>query len=234
MQTDDLLESWRLKVGGWRWLHYHSMHHYKLINGRFTYTSIALSTIAGAGGFTTAGSSDSSNDESVIGKMKFYSGYILGAINVVIGLLNSFQRFGKAAEKTELHAHAALQYAMLYRSIETELSMPIEKRKTDFLQTVLHEMDRLLAQSPQVPQKIIDLYNKEYPNIVYKPDVCNGMGTPVSRYKIPSDTMSSFFNQPNSPMRRDRTKPSFDWSRPLIKDNLIKESEGSEEPSTPV
>lgn len=195
---DELLESWRIKIGGWRWLHYHSMHHYKKINARFTYSSIALSTLAGAGGFTTAGSGGGDGaGAGVINSFRLYSGYIIGAINMILGILSSFQRFGKAAEKTELHASAALQYAMLYRSIETELSLSQERRTANFIMNVLQDMDRLLAQSPPVPQKIVDQFNQMYSHLPYKPDICNGMGSPTTKKSTPSEFVQKMF--PTSP-----------------------------------
>lgn len=169
-----LLESWKERAGGWRWLHYNAMHHYKTINSRYVYSSIVLSTLAGAGGFSTAGPSDSG--KTTMGKIQFYMGYIIGATNVIIGLINSFQRFGKAAEKTELHASAAMQYSMLYRLIETELNLSDEHKRNDLVVTVRQEMDRLLSQSPSIPQTIIDKFNEAFPNITNKPDICNGLG----------------------------------------------------------
>jgi len=174
-QTElSLLNVWKEKVGGWRWLHYHASNHYKQINEKFTYSSIVLSTLAGAGGFSTAGSE--TNMATTMGKVQFYMGYIIGAVNVIIGLINSFQRFGKAAEKTELHASAAMQYAMLYRLLETEISLTEDHQRNDLIPTVRQEMDRLLAQSPGVPQKIVNQFNKEFPEAIHKPDVCNGLG----------------------------------------------------------
>lgn len=184
----ELLKSWKEKAGGWRWLHYKSMHHYKEINARFVYSSIVLSTLAGAGGFSTAGTE--SNMATTMGKVQFYMGYVIGATNVIIGLINSFQRFGKAAEKTELHASAAMQYAMLYRLIETEINLSPEHQRDDLVMTVRQEMDRLLSQSPAVPQKIVDDFNKTFPDMEYKPDVCNGLGTPTPQKSLPSEIIS--------------------------------------------
>jgi hypothetical protein len=192
----ELLFKWQQKCGGWRWLHYHSMHLYKNINARFTYSSIVLSTLAGAGGFSTAGSV--SDTHTVQGKVQFFMGYAIGVVNVIIGLINSFQRFGKAAEKTELHASAAMQYAMLYRKIQTELNLSDHHRQSDLIATCRQEMDRLLSQSPSIPQKIVDSFNKNFPddpeNPLEKPDVCNGLGSPIHK-KLPS----SFFSTPSTP-----------------------------------
>lgn len=185
----ELLLSWKEKASGWRWLHYHSMHHYKNINSRFVYSSIVLSTLAGAGGFSTAGNSDST--QTIMGKVQFYMGYVIGATNVIIGLINSFQRFGKAAEKTELHASAAMQYAMLYRLIETELNLSEHHQRDDLVMTVRQEMDRLLSQSPSIPQKIVDEFNKEFPDVKNRPDVCNGLSS-LSSVALPSEVVSKY------------------------------------------
>lgn len=189
-----LLKSWKEKAGGWRWLHYHSMHHYKKVNARYTYSSIFLSTLAGAGGFSTAGGT-STHDTTIMGRVQFYMGYVIGGTNVIIGLINSFMRFGKAAEKTELHASAAMQYAMLYRMIETELSLTDDHRQDNLIQTVRQEMDRLLSQSPSVPQKIVDSFNKIFPDAENKPDVCNGLGgeKPTS---LPSEILNRMMGTP--------------------------------------
>jgi hypothetical protein len=181
-----LLESWKERAGGWRWLHYNAMHHYKTINSRYVYSSIVLSTLAGAGGFSTAGTSDSG--KTTMGRIQFYMGYIIGATNVIIGLINSFQRFGKAAEKTELHASAAMQYSMLYRLIETELNLSDDHKRNDLVMTVRQEMDRLLSQSPSVPQTIIDEFNETFPNLENKPDICNGLGGVVK--SLPSELVT--------------------------------------------
>jgi hypothetical protein len=169
MNEIQILSGWKDKAGGWRWLHYHSMVHYKKINARFVYTSIILSTLAGAGGFSTAGQK---NDDSLMGQVQFYMAYVIGITNVIIGLLNSFQRFGKAAEKTELHANAAMQYSMLQRTLETELSLNNDHRSSDLVPRIRQELDRLLSQSPPIPYKIVQEYNRTFPNSENVPDVC--------------------------------------------------------------
>ena len=222
-QTEiDLLKSWKEKAGGWRWLHYRSMHHYKEINSRFVYSSIVLSTLAGAGGFSTAGSE--SNMKTTMGKIQFYMGYVIGATNVIIGLINSFQRFGKAAEKTELHASAAMQYSMLYRLIETELNLSEDHQRNDLVMTVRQEMDRLLSQSPAVPQKIVDEFNTLFPDMNNKPDVCNGLGQPQAQLAMPSEILTRIFTpsspRPNTPQRSDDGRRSANLMSTVFDTNV--------------
>ena len=170
----DLLREWREKVAGWRWLHYESMTLYKRLNTRYVYASILLSTLAGAGSFTTGGGGGSSS----MGISDRHISLIIGAVNVIISLLNSVQRFTKAAEKTELHASAAMQYAMIYRFIDTELQLSDKHQRQDLIQYVRQEIDRLLSQSPLIPDKIIRRFNATFPDTKHKPDVCAGISTP--------------------------------------------------------
>lgn len=186
MNEVGLLDSWKEKAAGWRWLHYHSMSHYKKINSRFVHTSIILSTLAGAGGFSTAGSKD--DQKTIFGQVQFYMGYVISVTNVIIGLVNSFQRFGKAAEKTELHGSAAMQYAMLQRLIETEMSLTPEQRKTDLIPMVRQEMDRLLTLSPQIPNRIINEFMQTFPDAQHLPDVCSQLKTSVQAPQTPLAT----------------------------------------------
>lgn len=212
----ELLASWKERAGGWRWLHYTAMHHYKEINSRFVYSSIVLSTLAGAGGFSTAGTE--SNMRTTMGKIQFYMGYVIGATNVIIGLINSFQRFGKAAEKTELHASAAMQYSMLYRLIETELNLSAEHRRNDLVVTVRQEMDRLLSQSPSIPQVIIDRFNKTFPDMINKPDVCNGLSgyhMKHDRSLLPSQLLAKMTgSEPATPKYGRKKGSSIDEEQP--------------------
>jgi hypothetical protein len=192
VNESNLLNAWKEKASGWRWIHYHSMNHYKRINTRFVYTSIILSTIAGAGGFTTAGQKE---DSTIMGDVQFYMGYLIGVINVIIGLVNSFQRFGKPAEKTELHGSAAMQYAMLHRLIETELSLSQEHRKSDLIPHVRQEMDRLLTLSPSVPGCVVDRFMKTFPDATHIPDVCNQIKTPIESNSPLHSRFANVFRQ---------------------------------------
>ena len=161
-----MLRIWRDKAAGFRWLHYHSMEYYKKINMRFVHTSILLSTIASASGFSFTGSS------SGIGS---YVGYGIGGVNVIIGLLNSFQRFGKAAEKTEQHSSVAMQYGMLYRMLDTELRLSSQHQRADLIPFARQEMDRLFGHAPDVPQFILHKYDRIFTNVTNKPELCDSM-----------------------------------------------------------
>jgi hypothetical protein len=97
-----------------------------------------------------------------------------------------------------------MQYAMLYRLIETELNLSDDHKRNDLVVTVRQEMDRLLSQSPSIPQKIVDEFNTTFPDMVNKPDVCNGLGgySPVIK-SLPSEILSKLMitTPPATPKR---------------------------------
>ena len=164
-QTKILL-SWCQKSAGQRWLHDKSARHYRRINNRFSYASIILSTIAGIGGFSA---------ESTIDWFR----YTLASVNIFTGILNSFQKFVRAAEKSEAHMSMAKQFASFVRVISLELSLDPEDREDppEFLRKCKSEYERLSMLAPDIPAKIINNFNRAFPGVKHPPDMCNGMST---------------------------------------------------------
>lgn len=154
---------------------------------RFTHASILLSTVASASSFSFTGTDS-------IGT---FTGYVIGGLNVVIGLLNSFQRFSKPAEKCESNGAVAMQYGMLFRLLDTELRLSEEHQRTDLIPFARQEMDRLFANSSLIPQHIIDKYTQEFPNAANKPELCDGMS---SSTETPTSIMSMLRSSFNIPL----------------------------------
>ena len=164
-QTKILL-AWCQKSAGQRWLLDKAARHYRRINNRFSYASIILSTIAGIGGFSA---------ESTIGWFR----YTLASVNIFTGILNSFQKFVRAAEKSEAHMSMAKQFASFVRMIALELSLDPDDREDppEFLRKSKSEYERLCMLAPDVPAKIIREFNQAFPTVKHPPDMCNSMST---------------------------------------------------------
>jgi hypothetical protein len=161
-----ILVSWCQKSAGQRWLHDKACRHYRKINNRFSYVSIILSTVAGIGGFSA---------ESSIPWFR----YLLATVNIVTGLINSFQKFVRAAEKSEAHMSVARQFASFVRTVALELSLDPEKREpaSDFLKQCKSDYERMCTMAPDVPNKVIQDFNAKFPDVKHRPDVCNGLST---------------------------------------------------------
>ena len=165
-EQEQILKQWAEKAAGYRWLHDQSARHYKVLNNRFVYPQIVLSTLAGAGGVGLTSSGRGSG-----------FGYGIAMVNIFIALLTSFQKFTMAAEKSEQHGTTASQFASFYRNITLELSLNPQDRTEciELCKTSRVEYDRLLSIAPSVPVKMIDKFNHTFPDAKNKPDIANGL-----------------------------------------------------------
>ena len=124
-EQEQILRIWAEKAAGYRWLHEESARHYRRLNNRFVYPQIFFSTLAGMGGVGMTSANSSENN--------YIFGYGIAALNIVIAMLTSFQKFIMAAEKSETHATVGRQFAAFYRNIMLELSLNPRDR-TDCLE----------------------------------------------------------------------------------------------------
>lgn len=168
-EQEGILKIWAEKAAGYRWLHEHSCRHYRRLNNRFVYPQILLSTLAGVGGFSITSSSQTDNFTIL--------GYMIAALNVIVAILSSFQKFIMAAEKSEIHATVGRQFAAFYRNVVLELSLNPSDRENclEFCKMCRAEYDRLMTVAPNVPAKIIDQFKVKFSDVTYKPDIANGL-----------------------------------------------------------
>jgi len=165
-EQETILKVWAEKAAGYRWLHENSARHYRRLNNKFVYPQIVISTMAGMGGF---GAASNGNFQQ--------AGYIIAGFNIITALLTSFQKFIMAAEKSEIHATIARQFAAFYRNISLELSLNPRDRTEclELCKMCRNEYDRLMNVAPSVPYKIILRFKETFPNTKIKPDVANGL-----------------------------------------------------------
>ena len=157
----ELIEIWTEKASALRWLHDSSYRHYKSLNNKFSYVSIVLSTITGIGGFGVAGSTS-------------YIPYILASMNIVTGLIASFQKFVRAAEKGEAHANVSRQYASFVRNVTMEMNMGMNETEfMEFVKFFKNDYERLCSISPDVPKKILKKFKRTFPNVTHPPEILN-------------------------------------------------------------
>jgi hypothetical protein len=76
----------------------------------------------------------------------------------------------------EGHRVASVQYGKVSRTIRLELTLPLSERTqsgTNMIENMRAEYDRLIEQSPNVPKKIIDAFDREFPddNTFFKPEI---------------------------------------------------------------
>ncbi len=172
-----LHSAWVMKAGGLRWMHDHAHRHYKKVNNRFCYASIVLSTISGVGGFGSQSIPHGPTAQIML--------YTIATLNIVNGLLTSFQKFVCAAEKSELHGNVGRQYATFVRNhtmqqhmLATDVTLDDatrEARLREVMVDLRSEYERIHAISPTVPHKIVMEFKRAFPNCKHPPEIANGL-----------------------------------------------------------
>jgi len=181
-KQEQLLLNWAEKAAGYRWLHNHARVHYNRQNNRLSYPSIIISSITGVGGFAVLNPSGSDDLSSSSKTNIMIAQYLFAFLNVIAGILTSILKFSGSNTLAGRHSLACVQYSKFYRNVEMELSLQREHRQNvgEFFQKCRYEYDRLLDDSPDLPNVSIVDFNIEFPTKENKPDVCNGLNVLVS------------------------------------------------------
>ena len=155
-QQEKILKNWSEIGSSYRYLHDKSFNKYERCNMCFSLPVIILSTLTGVANFAQSSFPvDSRPTVSVI----------VGSLNIIAGLITTIAQFLKVAEKMEGHRAASVAYSKFSRNISVELSLPVKERLvhgTEFLSNQRAELDRLIEQSPNIPEDIVKRFDKTF------------------------------------------------------------------------
>lgn len=155
-QQEKILKNWSEIGSSYRYLHDKSFNKYERCNMCFSLPVIILSTLTGVANF--AQSSFPVDSRPMVS-------VIVGSLNIIAGLITTIAQFLKVAEKMEGHRAASVAYSKFSRNISVELSLPIKERLvhgTEFLSNQRAELDRLIEQSPNIPEDIVKKFDKTF------------------------------------------------------------------------
>lgn len=174
LEQERILKVWGEKASGWAWLHDKASRYYKRIDSYYVYPSIVLSSISGGVGFIMMGDNTDTTDPASSVKL---SALFVSATHIINVILTSFQKFQRSGEKAEMHVQIAKQFSSFTRKIVLELSIPPTDRKDclDFCNLCKEEYDKLILDSPMIPDDIINEFNTKFKYIENKPEVTNGL-----------------------------------------------------------
>ena len=167
-QQEQLLVIWAEKASGYAWLHTRSVNYFKHRNLYISIPASIFGYIAGAATLLT----NSTPAPALKG--------LIGISGIVAGLLTNFQEMFTFKEESEKHKISSLRFLSFFREISCELSMDPEHRSlpNDFITMKRLEFDKMLEQSPTIPQSIANLFNSKFNSISFhKPDIVNGPQT---------------------------------------------------------
>lgn len=168
------MAEWADKAGCYRWLHDRCEKKYSSLNMGITIPVIILSTLTGTANFALDGFISPEDQDA-----KKYAQAAIGAVSIFAGILTTLGNFLRFAQGSESHRVAGIAWGKFQRQIAVELAIAPKDRIDcmDFLKICRAELDRLIEQSPPVPDDVITEFKKEFedkPN-VKKPEICDGM-----------------------------------------------------------
>lgn len=161
-QQEKILKVWGEQSACYRFMHFKAYQKYKKLSLRFTLPIIIISTVTGTANFAQ-------NTFPVAWRPLVPSG--IGAFNLVAAIMTTILQFLKINELMESHRVSSVHYGKLSRSVRLQLTLPRDERSQDgsvFVEYCNQEYDRLIEQSPSIPDKIIKLFEKEFPIIKHK------------------------------------------------------------------
>lgn len=173
-QQEELMSGWADKAGCYRWLHDRCEKKFSRLNMFITVPVIILSTLTGTANFAIDGFVPAGDDQT-----KKYVSAAIGGVSIFAGILTTLGNFLRFAQGSESHRVAGIAWGKFQRQIAVELAISPHDRLDcmDFLKICRAELDRLIEQSPPIPDDVIAEFKKEFEDKkdVKKPEICDGM-----------------------------------------------------------
>ena len=170
-QQELILKRWSEIGSSYRYLHDKSFKKFNKQNMWFALPVIVISTVTGTANFAQGSFPEAWKEFVPLG---------IGFLNLSAGLITTVSQFLRVSELLEGHRAASLAYSKFARNISVELSLPVKERTDDgsiFITNCRVELDRLIEQSPDIPEDIIASFVKRFP----EPGV-DGSGNPTNEY----------------------------------------------------
>lgn len=228
-EQEILLAKWADYAACYRWLHDQTEKKLSRANNRITIPVIILSTIVGTASVGLNGLvGDIPNGQK-------YGQISIGIVSLFTGILTTLGNYFRYAQNSEAHKVAAVSWGKFNRLITVELAQKPDDRmdSLDFLNICRQDLDRLIEQSPQIPNDIILAFGKEFEHQddLNKPDICNNIehtniyNNSKSRMKMMVAEMAMNLRHKKK-LLREEVLPDLDRRIKDIIDVSIKEYEG--------
>jgi hypothetical protein len=167
-ELEVLFAEWADKAACYRWMHDKTGRMFQARDQGFMFPIIILSTVGGAANFAM----NSISQDPTIQK---YIQLGLGGLSIATGILTTIANRLGYASSSEAHRGASISWGKFNRLIVIELSLHPDERMEAFafMKMFRIELDRLIEQSPIIPEAIINSFIYEFKETldVKKPDI---------------------------------------------------------------
>jgi hypothetical protein len=167
-ELEELFAEWADKASCYRWMHEKTARVYHTRDQGFMFPIIIMSTLGGAANFAM----NSISQDATIQK---YVQLGLGGLSIATGILTTIANRLGYASSAEGHRGESISWGKFNRLIIIELSLHPDERMEAFafLKMFRIELDRLIEQSPTIPELIINKFIYEFKEVIdlKKPDI---------------------------------------------------------------
>ena len=171
-EQEVLMAEWSDLAMCYRWLHDKSEKYYHSKTLWINLPVIILSTLGGTANF---GIQSLFSDDMT----KKYASFAIGGVSLFAGLLTTIGNYLRYAQLEESHRVASIAWGKFQRLIAVELALNPDDRidSLDFLKICRADLDRLIEQSPPIPEESIKLFEASFGLIadLKKPDICGSL-----------------------------------------------------------
>jgi hypothetical protein len=183
-ELEELMADWADKAACYRWMHEKTSVVYQSRDNSFNYPIIILSALIAGANFSL---------NSIVGDDKEAQKYAqigLGGASMITGILQTIMNKLGYAKNMEAHRVAGISWGKFNRQLCIEMNLHPDERMDsgNFLKMFRIELDRLIEQSPPIPEEIIKQFNALFKNT---PDVIKPEITGILQHtKVYKDTTS--------------------------------------------
>jgi hypothetical protein len=157
-ELDDLMAEWADKAACYRWMHERTEKRFSRNNSLITIPVIILSTLTGTAnvGITSIFGDDQTSAQ--------YATLAIGGVSILTGIIQTVGNFLRYAQGSEAHRVSSVSWGKFNRLITVELRLNPNERmdSMSFLKICRVELDRLIEQSPPIPDSIIKDFRRNF------------------------------------------------------------------------
>ncbi len=173
-ELEDLMADWADRAACYRWMHEQTSRIYGGRDRMITIPVIILSTITGSASLALDSFFPNSDPNTNLEIKKFVQSGI-GGVSILAGIITTVGNFLRYAQGCEAHHLAAVSWGKFNRLICIEMRLHPNERMDNynFLKMFRVELDRLIEQSPPIPDIVIQEFKKVFQSTedVRKPEI---------------------------------------------------------------
>lgn len=160
-ELEDLMADWADKAACYRWMHDQTSKQYQGRDRYFNIPVIILSGVTAGANFALGSIFEPTDVEN-----KKWAQLGLGGASLLTGIIQTLSNFYSYAKGAEANRVAGISWGKFNRQLCIEMRVHPDERmdSTNFLKMFRIELDRLIEQSPVIPDNVINEFNKLFKN----------------------------------------------------------------------